>query len=205
MAQNDEIRNKLVDYLEMAYAMENHISEVLEKQVQSTAKFPDIQARIQQHLDETKMHRTRTEERLKAYGKSPSGMKSALSNLLGNMQGAMSGVRSDELAMSARDDYATEHLEIGTYGLITAIAQLAGDQDTIQACELNLRDEIRMARWLEDHIGQAIVFTFQEEGISLPVELVSNIQQTVQMGMTSARAAADMPSDQAQTYTSPQI
>jgi hypothetical protein len=118
----------------------------------------------------------------------------------------MSSVRSDELAMMARDDYAVEHVEIATYGMIIGLAELVGDRETIQASELNLRDEISMAAWLENHIGEATVLTLQSQNIDLPPQAVASVQQTIQLAMTSARSAAGIqPTQESQPSTTPQI
>lgn len=201
MQQDAGLRDKLVTYIEDMYALENQIVEVLEKQVNSTSNFPEVQAMVRQHLEETKMHRSRMEQRLAAYNKKPSSMKGALSNVMGNVMGAMSGTRSDALAMTARDDYVTEHMEIASYGLLIATAQTFGDTETIQAAELNLRDEIRMAHWLEQHLAQAAMLSLQQDGISLPEGAMQSAQQIVQSAMSSASTGLEGSSTFETTYT----
>lgn len=182
MHHNDALRDKLVKYIEDMYALENHIVEQLDQQVKQTTKFPEVQARIQQHLDQTQQHRARMEERLSAYNKKPSAMKGALSNMMGNVMGAVGGTRPDSLAMTARDDYAVEHMEIGSYLLLIATAQAYGDTATVQACEANLRDEVAMANWLESQIGMVALLDLQNDGINIS-------QQEMQDGRTAAMTA----------------
>src|SRR5258708_14820268 len=154
MHQDDKLRNKLISYIQDAYATENHFVEILEKQVKATQKFPDIQAQIQNHLEATKQHRQRMEDRLGFYNTKPSAVKEAVTSAMGNVAGAAAGARTDSLAKDARDDYATEHLEIAAYELLIATAQPLGDRDTIQACQMNLRDEGVLSHWLETLIGR---------------------------------------------------
>lgn len=186
MHHDEKLRDKLVTYLEDAYAMEHQIEEALEHQVKATQAFPDIQARIQQHLDATKQHKMRMEERLSAYNKKPSGMKDLLSRMTGNMAGALGGSRPDSLAMTARDDYMIEHMEIGSYELLIATAQAFGDTATVQACEANLRDEILMANWLETQLGQTAILSLQQDGINLPPEDLQSAQAAVTSAMQTA-------------------
>lgn len=186
MHHDEKLRDKLVTYLEDAYAMEHQIEETLEHQVKATQKFPDIQARIQQHLDATKQHKKRMEERLASYNKKPSGVKDLLSRMTGNMAGALGGSRPDSLAMTARDDYMIEHLEIGSYELLIATAQAFGDTATVQACEANLRDEILMANWLESQLGQTAILSLQQDGINIPQAEMQNAQAAVTSAMQSA-------------------
>lgn len=74
MHHNDALRDMLVEYIENMYAVENQLVEQLDQQVKQSQKFPQIQSRIQQHLDQTQQHRSRMEERLAAYNKKPSAM-----------------------------------------------------------------------------------------------------------------------------------
>lgn len=187
MHHNDELRDKLVKYIEDMYALENHIVEQLEQQVKQTAKFPQIQARIQQHYDQTQQHRARMEERLSAYNKKPSAMKGALSNMMGNLMGTLGGSRPDSLAMTARDDYAVEHLEIGSYLLLIATAQAYGDTATVQACEANLRDEVAMASWLESQLGMVALMDLQNDGITLTQQELQDGQSVAMTALQSAQ------------------
>lgn len=199
MHHDEKLRDKLITYLEDAYAMEHQIEENLEHQVKATQKFPDIQAHIQQHLDATKQHKIRMEERLAAYNKKPSGVKDLLSRMTGNMAGALGGTRTDSLAMTARDDYMIEHMEIGSYELLIATAQAFGDTATVHACEANLRDEVLMANWLETQLGQTAILSLQQDGITIPVEDL----QSAQSAVTSALQSAHMMLPQMGGYQSP--
>ncbi|MGH2517202.1 MAG: ferritin-like domain-containing protein [Ktedonobacterales bacterium] len=199
MHHDEKLQEKLVTYLEDAYAMEHQIEETLEHQVKATKMFPDIQAHIQEHLNATKQHKMRMEERLGAYNKKPSGMKDLLSRMTGNMAGVMGGSRPDSLAMTARDDYMIEHLEIGSYELLIATAQAFGDTATVQACEANLRDEVLMANWLESQLGQTAILSLQQDGLTIPLEQMQAAQSAVTSALRSAHVMLpQMPEDGSQ-------
>jgi ferritin-like metal-binding protein YciE len=188
MRQNDDLRDKLVTYLEDAYAMEHEIVEVLEKQVKETDKYPDIQARIQQHLEETRLHEQRMADRLKAYNEKPSGTKSITASLIGNLIGAAGAGRTDKLSKTARDDYMTEHMEIAAYELLIATAHLYGDNETIYAAQANLRDEVRIANWLEQHLPDTVVYSFQEDGIPVDVSQIPNVRRAAIESLRQAQS-----------------
>ena len=188
MAKNDNLRDKLITYLQDAHAMEHQITQVLEGQVKDTEKYPQIQARIQQHLDETRMHEQRMADRLAAFNESPSTTKSVGSNLMGNLIGAAAGGRTDALSKAARDDYMTEHMEIAAYELLIATAHAFGDNETIQAAQANLRDEVRMAAWLEEHLPETVVYSFQEDGIALDKAAIPGIQRAALQSLQQARS-----------------
>jgi ferritin-like metal-binding protein YciE len=181
--ERELLRKKLVTYLQDAYAMENHLVDVLEKQVDETADVPTFQMRISRHLEETKEHRNRIESCLQRYNEKPSGIKSALTNMSGSLQGLMSGKRPDALAMSSRDSYVAENFEIASYGLLIATAQSFGDQETVQACQANLRDEVMMAKWLEYHTAQAALLSLEKDGISFTPSVVEQEQTQMNSSM----------------------
>jgi ferritin-like metal-binding protein YciE len=165
---NDVIMQKLVPFIQDAYALENQIVSTLEAHAEEARSFPAVQAKILEHLEQTKQHRERMAGRLDAHGQHPSAVKDALSGVLGNMLGAVSALRPDTLARNARDEYVTEHLEIAAYTLLITIARALGDAATVQAAELNLRDEIAMQAWLLQHLPEACIEALQEEGVNLP-------------------------------------
>lgn len=189
MPGNDNLRVKLITYLQDAYAMEHQIIQMLEGQVKDTKQYPQIQARIQQHLDETRMHEQRMAERLNAYSEKPSSVKSFGANLIGNLIGTAAGGRTDALSKAARDDYMTEHMEIAAYELLIATAQIAGDTDTIRAAQANLSDEIRMADWLEQHLPDTVVYSFREDGIPVDDAQIPALQGIVWRSLQQARAS----------------
>jgi hypothetical protein len=134
------------------------------------------------------MHEQRMADRLSAYNEKPSTAKSVGTNLMGSLIGAAAGGRTDALSKAARDDYMTEHMEIAAYELLIATAQAFGDSETIQAAQANLRDEMRMAQWLEQHLPDTVVYSFQEDGIALDKAQIPGIQSVVLQSLQQARA-----------------
>lgn len=179
MHHDEKLQEKLISYIQDTYAMENQIVQVLEKQVNQTKDHPDIQAKITEHLEQTKQHRARMEQRLEAYGQKPSAMKGALSSVMGNTQGLLSGTRPDKLAQSSRDDYVVEHFEIAAYTMLMATAKAFGDTETMSAAEMNMRDEVAMQQWLAQHTAEVALMALQEDGIAIPDDAWQFARQTL--------------------------
>jgi ferritin-like metal-binding protein YciE len=192
LPQDSKLQDKLVTYIEDAYAMENQIVEALQKQMEQTRDVPTVQARIRQHLAATEQHRQRMESRLAAYDKRPSAVKGFLSNIMGNTQGVMSGARADALAMTARDDYMIEHFEIAAYTLLITTARAFGDEETVRACELNLRDEIDMQTWLAQHLPEAALLSLRQDGITVPQAAWDVVRQAQTSGIAGLFGATDI-------------
>ncbi len=191
MQQNDQLKGKLIAYLQDAESMERQIAETLEKQVDDTGKWPDVQRGIQNHLDATREHRQRMQACLKSYGESPSGVKSTLAGMMGNIVGMTAGTRTDALAKEARDDYMIEHVEIAAYELLIATAAAYGDRATVRACEANLRDEVAMAHWLEHQLPRTAFISFQQDGIQIPQAVASSAEQEALDCLHRASTAVD--------------
>ncbi|HEX8035239.1 MAG TPA: DUF892 family protein [Ktedonobacterales bacterium] len=189
MQRNDQLKDKLITYLQDAEAMEHQIEEILEQQAKDAQPWPQIQQRIQQHLDATTTHRQRMEERLNAYNERPSTVKRAVATMVGNMVGMTAGARTDALSKEARDDYMIEHLEIAAYELLITTASAYGDQETVAACEANLRDEVEMANWLEQQLPHTAVLSFQQDGIPVPEAIAMSAEQDALTSLQQARGA----------------
>lgn len=171
------IQDKLITYIQDAYTMENQIVDVLERHVKEAQNIPDVQSKVQQHLEQTKQHRARMEQRLHAYNQKPSAMKEMGSSLSGAISGILSGTRTDVIAKNARDDYVTEHLEIAAYCELITTARIAGDIDTVTACETNLRDEVEMQQWLLRNMPIATIKSLEKDGIQVPANIAQSASQ----------------------------
>ncbi|MGZ3585139.1 MAG: YciE/YciF ferroxidase family protein [Ktedonobacterales bacterium] len=204
MQRNDQLKDKLITYLQDAEAMERQIKEILEAQVKDTQPWPQIQQRIQQHLDATETHRQRMEERLNAYNERPSTVKRAVATMMGNVVGVTAGMRTDALSKEARDDYMIEHLEIAAYELLITTASLYGDRATVAACDANLRDEVEMAHWLEQQLPHTAVLSFQQDGIQISEVETTSAEQDALTSLQQASGATGGMFQSAQDQTSAQ-
>jgi ferritin-like metal-binding protein YciE len=171
-------RKQLIDCLEDVYALEAHLVEVLEDHAKDAQDVPQLRQKIEQHRRETELHRDRLEQRLNALGASKPGMKGGVSGLMGQLLGAISGARTHDLTKNARDDYASEHLEIASYSKLVTIAQAVGDQETVRAAELNLRDEVDMEQWLIQHIPEVTLMELQRDGVQVSQNVLPAVQNT---------------------------
>jgi ferritin-like metal-binding protein YciE len=73
--------------------------------------------------------------------------------------------RSERAGRNARDGYATEHMEIASYELLRRIAQRAGDEDTVGACDEIIAEEQEMARTIEANWDRFVDLSLREQGI----------------------------------------
>ena len=169
MATNDRLQDKLIGYLEDAYALERQIEQVLQKMADQAEGHDAIRQKLLQHMAETQTQAKRMQERLEHYGKEPSAIKTAVGTMQGNLVGMTAGLRGDTLSRNIRDAYVTEHLEIAGYNLMIATARLLNDEATVRAAELTLREEIAMQEWCAQHMVQALFMDFRGAGLDVPL------------------------------------
>jgi ferritin-like metal-binding protein YciE len=142
---NLELRDKLIDYIQDAHAMEKAVHDALGSLISSTDD-PDMRGILERHRTETEQHEARLKARLDALGERSSLRKTAQTLTAGLLKGAVDQVRGDKPGKNARDAYVTEHLEIAAYELLERLAVRAGDAETAEVARLNRAGDEEMAR-----------------------------------------------------------
>ncbi len=142
----------LIKWLNDAYGMENALVEVLENHAKDAEGHPQVQNRIQEHIETTRRHADRVEECIQRLGGDTSSLKAGTAKVFGTLQGMSTGAAEDELVKNAISDYASEQFEVASYRALIAAAEELGDGETVRACQENLREDEEMARWLEEQL-----------------------------------------------------
>jgi len=142
----------VIAWLNDAHALELNLTQVLEHRVDDTKDHPQMQARIQQHLEQTRRHAELVKGCIERLGGSTSAIKSGMGKIGGFFQGVSTGMAKDEIVKNALADYASEQFEIASYTSLIAAAQALGDQEMATVCQQILRDEQEMASWLQQQI-----------------------------------------------------
>ncbi|MGE5377627.1 MAG: ferritin-like domain-containing protein [Bacteroidota bacterium] len=152
MKQNDNLKATLSTWLKDAYAMEQGIVEILEKQIGQFDDMPEAQAKIRQHLELTRDQAERVRECVEMLGDDVSHVKSGMANVLGAVQGVSTAMANDKMVKNAMGDYAIEYFEIASYKVIVTTAREIGHEDIATICEGIILEEQDMADWLEESL-----------------------------------------------------
>jgi ferritin-like metal-binding protein YciE len=162
---------KLIQYLNEAYGNEKRLETALQSHIEMAVRVP-YRKRLSDHLTETKRHARELERRIKQLGGSaeegpihgPSGLVDIAGVVVSGMQKAtalaagplhaLRGTGAEERQLkNAKTEYAEEAQEIGTYSAIQTFAEKVGDRDTATLARAILREEQRMATFLEKEIA----------------------------------------------------
>lgn len=145
----DKAREWVFQWTRDAHAMEEQAITMLEGQAGRLESYPRLEARIRQHLEETRQQAARLTEYLDRRDTDTSTLKD-LGGKLTAMGQAMSGMfASDEVVKGSLASSTFEHMEIASYNILIAGAETIGDDDLLAVCRMNLEEEVAMAKWLE--------------------------------------------------------
>jgi ferritin-like metal-binding protein YciE len=146
----------LLAWLNDAFAMEEALIPILQNHAKDARDHPQMQAGIENHIEETRRHAELVKACMEELGEKPSSGKSVIGQLIGNMMAPSTGPFKDELIKNAISDFATEHFEIACYSALLAAANEVGNGQLALACEQILDDERAMARLIEDHLPKGV-------------------------------------------------
>jgi ferritin-like metal-binding protein YciE len=162
----ERIQEKLVQFIQDAIAMEESVAESLTSMAE-ISEDPGLRDQLERHLLETEEQVGRLRLRLEAHGEGSSFLK----EIGGSFQAALKGVaeiaRGDRPARTARDVYATEHMEIATYELLERVATAAGDAETAEVARRNRAEEQAMAAAVAASWDRIVALALRDEGAPL--------------------------------------
>lgn len=163
----DPAHENLCDWLRSAHAMEMQAESMLKGQASRLEHYPEVKARVEQHITETQQQARDVEQCLKSLGEDTSSLKDTGGKAMALMQ-AMGGiVMSDEVIKGAIASYAFEHMEVASYTVLIAAAEAAGEIEVAHACERILQQEKAMAAWLAEHTPATVQQYLQRERAGL--------------------------------------
>lgn len=153
---------KTIQYLNEAHASEQALTRTLQAHIAMTPRGA-YRTDLERHLRETKSHATALEQRLEELGESRSVVVAgvgALQSLVGQTLALgkgpfdlLRGASAEEkLLKNAKDESATEALEIATYRALEHFAQRIGDKKTARLAASIRADEERMLAVLHERV-----------------------------------------------------
>jgi ferritin-like metal-binding protein YciE len=161
---------KLIQYLNEAYGLEQRLETALQAHV-AMAAHASYKKRLREHLTETKRHSREVAKRVKQLGgeaatvgaPGPAPVAEAAQAVLGGAQkavalaqGPLHALRgtgeAEKQLKNVKSEYSDEAEEIATYSAIETLAQAVGDAATAKLAREIRRDEERMLSYLAKQI-----------------------------------------------------
>ena len=135
------------------HAVENQAIELLERQAGRMDEFPEMKARIQRHLEESRIQAQRLDQLLEQHGTSASTIKDTMMSFMGNMAALAHTPAPDEVIKNTLANFAFEHFEIAAYKSLIALAESLGDANGVRLLKESLQEEEAMAGWIDENIA----------------------------------------------------
>lgn len=151
---NNEARDVLIVGLRNAHAVESQAIELLERQASALDDYPEVQARVQDHLGETERQLELLEQALEMLGEDTSAVKDTALSALGNFMAIANTMADDAILKNSFASYSFEHYEIAAYESLIELAEMAEAREIIPLLEETLQEERAMANWLGNSVRQ---------------------------------------------------
>jgi ferritin-like metal-binding protein YciE len=153
---------KVIQYLNEAHATEQALTRTLQAHIAITPRG-GYRTDLERHLRETKSHARTLQQRLEELGESRSLVAvgvGVVQSLVGQAvalgKGPFDGLRGtsgeEKLLKNAKDESATEALEIATYRALEHFARRIGDTKTARLAASIREDEERMLAVLQEKV-----------------------------------------------------
>jgi ferritin-like metal-binding protein YciE len=167
--QLNERDTRLVAWLQEAYSKEAELEADLATHIGVTQK-DSYKKQLQRHLAETHDHKQAVGRRLKALGGAPASTGGPLPGPVGEIAGKTVALVKGQLGMAraavteqvethlrnAQEERREEQVEIAIYRRIETFATEVGDTETAKLATRIIRDEERMAKYLDAEIPRLV-------------------------------------------------
>jgi ferritin-like metal-binding protein YciE len=149
---NDETRDIFVTGLKNAHAMENQALSIMKPQLSRIENYPEVAAKLEQHIRETEGQIVRIEEVLSGLNEDHSSLKDMALSFTGAMAAMGHTMAGDEILKNSFANFAFENFEMAAYKSLLTVAEAGGYGAATSALQANLAEEKAMAQWLDDNL-----------------------------------------------------
>jgi ferritin-like metal-binding protein YciE len=161
----ERAKSVFITGLNNAHALENQALELMSRQAEWIENYPDVKAKLRQHIQETHEQIARLERILVSLGESRSLLKDNALSLTGNMAAITHAFTQDEIIKNSIANFAFENYEIAAYKSLIQLAGETGHQEAEQPLQETLREEEAMASWIDSHLPD-VTHTYLERYVA---------------------------------------
>jgi ferritin-like metal-binding protein YciE len=161
---DDKNQQTIADYVGDMVALESHIEEALDRQLEMADQHPEAGAAIQRFHDMVKANRDALKAHQEQTGTTAGNpIIAAGSTVLGVAAGLIDKIRTEGVSKALRDDYtAFNHACIG-YTMLHVTALALGDQTTATLAERGLRGHASAVQEINHIMADVVVWELQKD------------------------------------------
>lgn len=162
----DKKQEIVAQYVSDMLALEGHIAQALQRQVDQTKDQPDINRALTGYLATTKRHVEQLDQYMEKFGDKKGLLdkaKQGVSSIFGVAAGAIDMVRSHPISKNLRDDYTVGSLAVIGYVMLRTTAIACGDTATATFAQKQMHETVSMLQWIARTIPEVVVRDLEEE------------------------------------------
>lgn len=152
MADIQDNREILVDWLRDAHAMEQQAEKMLSSFCERLEHYPELKGELTNQINMTQNQQEALQRCIDQLGESASAIKDAGARLMGWSQSLSGVMMSDEVVKGTMSIYVFKQMEIASYTILAAAAKQIGQTDVQTVSEQLLSQEKIMGQWLYDYL-----------------------------------------------------
>ncbi len=165
-------RHTITTYLSDALALERHIAQPLQRQLDmdDSARFGAALAIISNIKAATEAHIAQLEAQLEAAGGHPaSGLKTAVASVVGAGAAIVDSARKTKVSKNLRDDYTALSLGTVSYTMLAATALGLGDESTAALAQNHLKDYAQIIMTIARELPAVVLTELQIDGTDVKI------------------------------------
>lgn len=187
---NEQLKVKLIAYVQDVRAMETVYNRTLEQygaQVARFKEFPEFRAKVYHHLDVTRQYPAHWEGRMRFYNAPipPVADAPTFGPIMSPLMDCFRTIQPTTFIDYATTLYTFSQFNIAVYRGLTTLAQTCEDRETVRFAEEHLRTAIEFQHWLFEHLPQIYLYTLQDEGVPFPPTAWEFAKQLELVGTTT--------------------
>lgn len=163
---SEKSQKTIADYLGDMHAVESHIEEALDRQLDLFDDQPRVAAAVRGFHDMVKAQRDHLEELRSSLteGSSTNGIKDFGSSLLGKAAGMVDKVRTESQSKALRDDYTAFNLAAISYAMLYTTADSLDDRRVAEVAEKHLTGYAAAVQKINHLMPEVVVHELTKDG-----------------------------------------
>ncbi len=139
--QNNARSERLLKWLQDAYAMEQEAETMMKAMASRIQNYPHLAARVAQHVQETQGQAASLRQCIEALGGSVPTAKGLFASMTAALHAAGTSLMEDEVVKSVGLSFGFENTEIATYRALVIAAERAAAPDIAAVCGQILQED----------------------------------------------------------------
>ena len=171
----------VADYLADMQAVESHIEEALDRQLDMFQDLPNVSAAVKQFHDMVKSQRDAVSALLEVQPKeSPTAaVKDVGASLLGKAAGVIDKIRTESESKALRDDYTAFNLAAISYTMLYTTAGALGDDKVKDLAERHLRGYAKAVQQINHLIPEVVMHELKKDDHPTTTGIVAQTRSMV--------------------------